>query len=94
MSGTVLALYLLLLVVLVLRLSSGIRQKSLEKVQATSVDEALSKIKELYPDAVCGRWETDRTGWLLSAEVMCIWENQEALDRKAPPVAKIRSYVP
>jgi hypothetical protein len=58
------------------------------------VDEAISKIKELYPNAVCGRWQTERTAWLLASEFMLIWENQEALERKSAPVAKIRSYTP
>jgi hypothetical protein len=85
---------LLLLVVLMLRLTSGSRRKPFQTVRAASVNEAIRKIKELYPNAVCGRWQTNRTGWLLTSEFTLIWENQEALDRKSPPVAKIISYVP
>ena len=87
MSATMFAVSLLLL-------SSGNRRKPFEIRRAASIDEAISKIKKLYPNAVCGRWQTDRTGWLLASEFMLIWENQEALDRKSPPVAKIVSYVP
>jgi hypothetical protein len=83
---------LLLLVVLMLRLSSANRRRPFETLRAASVDEAVSKIKELYPNAVCGRWQT--TGWLLTSEFTLVWENQEALERKSPPVAKISSYVP
>jgi hypothetical protein len=89
-----LAVSLFLLVVLMLRLSSANRRRPFETLRAASVDEAISKIKELYPNAVCGRWQTERTGWLLTSEFVLIWENQEALDRKSPPVAKINSYVP
>jgi hypothetical protein len=94
MSGSLLGLYLLLLVVLIFRLSSGNGRKPSETLQAASVEEAISKIKELYPNAVCGRWQTDRTAWLFERELMWIWENQEALDRNSPPVAEIISYVP
>ena len=94
MSGTMLAVSLLLLAVLMLRLSPGNRRKPLETRRAASIDEAISKIKELYPNAVYGRWQTDRTGWLLASEFMLIWENQEVLDRKSPPVAKTISYIP
>jgi hypothetical protein len=76
-----------------LRLSSGNRRVPFETLRAASVDEAISEIKELYPKAVCGRWQTD-AGWLLTTEVMWIWENQEAEDRNSPPVAKMISYVP
>jgi hypothetical protein len=94
MSGTVLAFYLLLIVVLVFQLSSNARRKPLQTLRATSVDEAISKVKELYPNAVYGRWQTDSNGWLPAGEVMCIWENQEALDCNSPPIAKINSYTP
>ena len=94
MSGSVLAFYLVLIVVLVFRLSSDNRRKPLQTLRATSVDQAISKIKELYPDAVYGGWQTESNGWLPAGEVMCIWENQEALDRNSPPVAKINSYTP
>jgi hypothetical protein len=94
MPGSVLALYLLLLVVLMLQLSSGNSRKPWKGLQATSVDEAIRKIKELYPNAVFGRWEIDRTHWLLAGEVMWVWENQELVDRNSPPVGKIISYIP
>jgi hypothetical protein len=94
MSGTMLAVSLLLLMVLMLRLTPGSRRKPFETLHATNVHEAIRKIKVLYPNAVCGRWQTERTGWWLTSEFMLIWENQKALVRKSPPVAKISSYVP
>jgi hypothetical protein len=59
-----------------------------------SVDEAISIIKNLYPNAVNGPWQTEGKGWLPAGEVMCVWQNQEALDRNSPPVAEIRRYTP
>jgi hypothetical protein len=51
MSGTMLAVSVLLFVVLVLRLSSANRRRPFETLRAVSVEEALSKIKEQYPYA-------------------------------------------
>ena len=85
---------LLLLVVLMLWLSAANRRRPFETLRVASVDEAISKIKHVYPNAICGRWQAERTGWLLTSESMLIWENQNAQDRKSPPVAKISSYVP
>jgi hypothetical protein len=94
MSGSVLAFYLLLIVVLAVRLASSHRRKTWEAQDAASVEEAIAKIKELYPEAVTGSWEPDGSGWLPADECMSVWENQAARERNLPPVASIRRYTP
>jgi hypothetical protein len=94
MSASVIGLSLLLIVVLGFRLCSTDKKKSLETRDVADVDEAISEIKKVYPNAVSGPWQTDREGWLPAGEVMLIWQNQEALDCSSPPVAWIRRYCP
>ena len=94
MSGSVLAFYLFLIVVLAVRLASSHRRKTRQTQDAASVEEAIARIKELYPEAVNGPWQPDSSGWLPADECMEVWENQEAQDRNLPPVANIRKYTP
>jgi hypothetical protein len=94
MSAFVLGLCLLLIVILGIRLSSTGKEESLETRDVADVDEAISKIKQSYPNAVNGPWQPDREGWLPAGEVMAVWQDQEALDRNSPPVAWIRRYCP
>jgi hypothetical protein len=94
MSGSVLAFYVFLIVLLVVRLASSHRRKSSESYEAETIEDALARIKEHYPDAVSGPWQPDCSGWLPVDEAMSVWENPEAQQRNLPPVASIRRYAP
>jgi hypothetical protein len=94
MSGSVHAFCRRLMVRLGVRLSSNAGPGRWETRQVANLDEAIRKVKELYPNAVSGPWQTDYTGLLPAGEVMCIWQNQEKLDRNSAPIAGIRRYTP
>jgi hypothetical protein len=94
MSGSAPAFYGRLMVLLGYRRCSNAQRGRWQTRHAVNLDEAIRKVKELYPNAVHGPWQTDGTGWLPTGEVMCVWQNQEAFDRKEPPVAAIRRYTP
>jgi hypothetical protein len=94
MSGSVLIFYLLLIAGLAFRLVSRQRRKTWESRNAASVEDAIARIKQYYPEAVPGPWQPDAGGWLPADEAMSIWENQQARERGSPPIATIRRYTP
>lgn len=94
MSGSVQALFRRLTVLLGFQSHSYARRETWETRHVATFDEAIRKVRELYPNAVSGPWQRDGTGWLPTAEVMCIWPDQETRDRKSPPIAGIRRYTP
>jgi hypothetical protein len=94
MSGSVFAFYVLLIALFAVRLASSQRRKTHQTHNAASVEEAIARIKEFYPDAVNGLWQPDCSGWLPADEFMDVWENQEAQERNLPPVASIKRYTP
>jgi len=67
---------------------------SAETIVVATEEDAMCKIKESYPDAVSGRWDTDYDrrlpGGRPSGQIKLVYENQRALGRKSRLIAHIR----
>jgi hypothetical protein len=65
-----------------------------ETIQVPTEEDAIRKIRELYPDAVSGPWEADYNyavqGGASAGQIKLVYETQSSPARKVLPIAQIR----
>ena len=65
-----------------------------ETFQVPTEEDAIRKIKKVYPDAVSGPWEADYdhaiAGSPSTGQIKLVYETESAPGRNAQPIAQIR----